>query len=213
MTVPKQVLIAEDDPLLAQFIALQLSECGHLPVIVGNGEEAVTAALSYRYDIVLLDWQMPKLDGLAAATLLRQLGYQKPLVLMSADEVDTSVVDFCLQKPLQIPALIACFGGASAEPCNSAEPCSVVVAPELHQKFRSALVDIEQALRLATDIKDEQTIRHLVHQLKGSAESFGVGAITNAADQLQRCWQHQPLLTEQLTDLMQILAKENSHVA
>ncbi|OBP15529.1 hypothetical protein A5320_09315 [Rheinheimera sp. SA_1] len=207
MSVPQQVLIAEDDELLAQFIALQLIECGHLPLIVGDGEEAVTAALSYRYDMVLLDWQMPKLNGLAAATLLRQLGYNKPLVLMSADVVDTPVVDFCLQKPLHMSELIACLGGDPIVPFN------FIVAPELQQQFKSALADIEQALRHAADTQDELTIRRLIHQLKGSAESFGAGAIAEAADQLQRCWQHKPLQTEQLTDLMQLLAKEQNHVA
>ncbi len=202
MAAARQILIAEDDELLAQLMLLQLQDAGYQVELVADGENAVSVALSYRFDLVLLDWQMPKMDGLQAAALLRQLGYNRPLVLLSADKMQSPLLDACLQKPFQLDTLLAVIGDSAQQ------KLSFTVNPELKQQFKVALAGIEHQLLQACLTQDETKIRALVHQLKGSAESFGAAAITEEADKLQRCWQYQPVHQDQFELLLQLIALE-----
>ncbi|MCT6698645.1 response regulator [Rheinheimera sp. 4Y26] len=206
MTKALRILLAEDDMLLAQLMLLQLQDAGHQVELVAEGETAVSAALSYAFDLVLLDWQMPGMDGLAAAAMLRQLGYNRPLVLLSADTVESSLFDACLQKPFQPDSFLAMLRavlGADLPP-----QFNLAVSPELKQQFKLALADIQQQLLRACQSRDEATMRAITHQLKGSAESFGAAALTAEADKLQRLWQTQPVQQDQLVLLLQQIALE-----
>jgi len=202
MTTALQILIAEDDVLLAQLMMLQLQQQGFQVEWVADGERAVTEALSYRYDVVLLDWQMPGLDGLQAAAMLRQLGYSRCLLLLSADKVESPLLDACLLKPFVLSDLLAVIGE------HRVQHHSYSVSAELKQQFIAALAGLQRQLQQACLAGDEATIRTIVHQLKGSAASFGAAAISAEADRLQLCWQHQPIQQSQLLLLSDLIDLE-----
>jgi CheY-like chemotaxis protein len=67
-----KILVAEDSPLIQKLIARLLVKAGHQAEIVPNGAEAVTALEARCYDLVLMDMQMPELDGVSAARKIRQ---------------------------------------------------------------------------------------------------------------------------------------------
>lgn len=70
-----QILVAEDHPLNREFIRILLESRGYHPEIVDNGRSAVAAALRQPFDFILLDLQMPDMDGLQATRkILAQLG-------------------------------------------------------------------------------------------------------------------------------------------
>ena len=80
----KRVLVVEDAPDNQNFIAHVLKKRGIVVEIANNGAEGVEKALSSDYDVVLMDIQMPVLDGYSATARLRETGYQKPIIALTA---------------------------------------------------------------------------------------------------------------------------------
>jgi signal transduction histidine kinase/DNA-binding response OmpR family regulator/HPt (histidine-containing phosphotransfer) domain-containing protein len=82
------VLVAEDNVVNQRLAARLLEKLGHRVTIVGNGREALDALAGARFDLVLMDVQMPVLDGLEATRLLRQRerisGERVPVVAVTA---------------------------------------------------------------------------------------------------------------------------------
>lgn len=87
MSETTRLILAEDDEFLRQLLQMHCEALGAKVTAVANGEEAVSLALSYEFDVLLMDIQMPVCDGIQAMTLLRQLGYERPIYAMSADPV------------------------------------------------------------------------------------------------------------------------------
>jgi two-component system sensor histidine kinase/response regulator len=80
-----RILLAEDN-VINQEVAVELLRSAGLVVdVAANGEEAVAMALRVDYDVVLMDVQMPKVDGLQAARTLRSRGLSLPIIAMTAN--------------------------------------------------------------------------------------------------------------------------------
>ncbi len=108
------VLIAEDDYELQLVERRILEETGLTVSIAANGREAVTLATRNRYDLILMDLNMPEMDGISATRSLRAQGIEIPIVALTANVLDqhreqfaaVGGVDF-LTKPIEQPRLHA----------------------------------------------------------------------------------------------------------
>lgn len=67
-----KILLAEDNPVNAQITSRLLTKLGHLPFVVSNGKEAIEKLNAEPYDLVLMDIEMPEMDGLEATQLIRK---------------------------------------------------------------------------------------------------------------------------------------------
>ncbi len=107
------VLVGEDDPDLQDLLTLKLTEAGYAVHAVGDGAALVDEALALRPDIIIVDTNMPELDGPSAARALREQGVQIPIVALSgatrAADIDYALSSGCtefLRKPPHVPGLV-----------------------------------------------------------------------------------------------------------
>ena len=110
-----RVLVADDDPVSRKVTRLQIARLGYLVDEVAGGIDAVTAAASGAYQLILMDCQMPDLDGLAAAAAIRQQerpGQRSFIVALTADvsaeqreRCREAGMDGFLEKPLRAQTL------------------------------------------------------------------------------------------------------------
>nr|WP_294511408.1 ATP-binding protein [uncultured Rhodopila sp.] len=87
---PLQVLVAEDNAINGMIVKVGLEQRGHHVTLVRNGQQAVYAAAAERYDIILMDMQMPVMDGIEATLRIRALPVplsDVPIVALTADAV------------------------------------------------------------------------------------------------------------------------------
>jgi DNA-binding response OmpR family regulator len=109
-----RILIVEDDIRLARQIASAVTEAGHDPVMVHDGESALERALEGSFDLIVLDVGLPRMDGFEVLRRLRsQHGANRVLILTARRELKDRVAglqlgaDDYLPKPFAMPELVA----------------------------------------------------------------------------------------------------------
>ena len=125
-----KVLVAEDNPINQQVVRAMLTRAGHTVRIVGDGEEAVRAVIEDDFDVLLMDIQMPRLDGLEATRKIRALGPPKgriPIIALTADAMTgarehyvRAGMDGYLAKPMRLRDLTETMESLVLEPFTAA---------------------------------------------------------------------------------------------
>ena len=87
-----RVLVVEDEPKVARFLKQALEEEGHAVDAAGDGIEAGNLAHINPYDLILLDVQLPRMNGLQLAAELRRTGVQSPILMLTSRDSTQDVV-------------------------------------------------------------------------------------------------------------------------
>ncbi|MBA3419995.1 MAG: response regulator transcription factor [Geodermatophilaceae bacterium] len=108
------ILIAEDEPRIAAFVAKGLAANGFSTVVVDNGVSAAALARDEDFSLMVLDLGLPGKGGMAVLAELRQRGERMPVVILTArDEIDATIAGFetgaddYMTKPFRFEELLA----------------------------------------------------------------------------------------------------------
>lgn len=108
----RRVLVADDEPLTADMLALMLAFRGYEVVCAHDGAEALERALEFNPDVIVLDVLMPELEGVDVTRALRdhdELGGRPVILFSSCDECEVqwreAGANLFLQKPIDIVKL------------------------------------------------------------------------------------------------------------
>jgi PAS domain S-box-containing protein len=203
------VLLAEDGPDNQYLFAAILRRAGARVTIVDNGRRAVASALAAQaegnpYTAILMDMQMPELDGYGATSRLRSLGYRGVIIAVTANAMSSDRArclqagcDDYLSKPFDARSLVSTIARAATgtAPCataaSSPDPiCSHYAddpdMAELVAAFVGRAPATAEALTQALKREDWPTLARLAHNLKGAAGGYGFPAVTLAAGELEQ---------------------------
>jgi DNA-binding response OmpR family regulator len=156
-----RILVAEDEPRLAALLEQSLAEVGWQADVRSDGRSAFDAALAdggAAYDVLLLDWMLPKMEGIAVCRRLRELGVRTPVLMLTArttvpDRIaglDAGADDY-LVKPFDLDELFARLRALHRRtaPDEEETPLQVddlVLDPQSRRTTRNG-VDIELSAR------------------------------------------------------------------
>jgi len=145
------VLIVEDTPELQQLERRLVEVTGATVDTASDGEEGMALALSGSYNLILMDMQMPKMDGITATQLLRASSVSTPIVALTANVMQQHREQFhaagCtgfLSKPIDRSALYKVLSSyLQADDNHSGKPVAVSdempISGELNEMFQQSL--------------------------------------------------------------------------
>lgn len=114
MTTAPRILIVEDEESIAQGLVLNLERKGFQPVLARDGQEALEKAAAGRFDLILLDLRLPRIDGFEVCQRLRAADNFTPVLMLTARNQPDDVVyglklgaDDYVVKPFDLGELLA----------------------------------------------------------------------------------------------------------
>ncbi|HFD2287286.1 response regulator, partial [Legionella pneumophila] len=219
-----EILIAEDNPVNKMLLTSLLNNNANITT-VDDGEMAVTACEDKKFDMILLDLHMPKLNGLEAAKMIRQkslMNKHSPIVLITASSSDLSSidmkksgVDFCFQKPIDEKQLLIQIlrivdktkhAAIDWQLCVQKVSGNQALAEEFLAKFIEELYKNREEFIELMHQKNVKGLADLAHKLHGACCFCGVPILQKRVAQLEKLARrtaNADNLTGAFTDLIQ----------
>ena len=238
---PLRILVAEDNPVNQKIAVFLLRKFGYQPDLVTNGLEVLERLKTSDYDLILMDIQMPGMDGLQAARAVRgKFGHPgRPwLVALTAnaragdrqDAAEAGMNDY-LSKPVQGAELQTAIERAAealrAGRIDAPEPAwelpeglraalSGDAREVLHEILASFLQDSEKLIAEITSAYaagDSNALSRLLHRLKGSSSQIGALRLSSLCRRAEAAMHESGLAAPALADLVGALGAELQRVA
>ncbi|HFN0420103.1 TPA: two-component system sensor histidine kinase LetS [Legionella pneumophila] len=219
-----EILIAEDNPVNKMLLTSLLNNNANITT-VDDGEMAVTACEDKKFDMILLDLHMPKLNGLEAAKMIHQkslMNKHSPIVLITASSSDLSSidmkksgVDFCFQKPIDEKQLLIQIlrivdktkhAAIDWQLCVQKVSGNQALAEEFLAKFIEELYKNREEFIGLMHQKNVKGLADLAHKLHGACCFCGVPILQKRVAQLEKLARrtaNADNLSEAFTDLIQ----------
>jgi CheY-like chemotaxis protein/nitrogen-specific signal transduction histidine kinase len=205
-----RILVAEDNAVNQRLALLMLEKLGFRGDVVANGAEALEALEGKSYDVVLMDIQMPELDGLEATRRIHERwGVERPRIIAvtagaMSEERERCLaagMDDYLSKPIRIEELSAALASVRS-PANASRPSAALVldsaalerlqatlgdeaTAEVIDTFLAEGPQLLSTLRLAVERADADELRRAAHTLKSNAATFGATSLSELARHLE----------------------------
>ena len=190
--IRSRVLLVDDDASTVRLATLHLEKLHAKVDHAENGQEAVELAMQEAYDFILMDFDMPGMDGLTATKELRKRGYRGMIIAATAmtqegDEARCleAGCDKYLPKPYTRDDLNALLQSLRKEPLFSTfvdDPSMVEMIDAFVSDMPACAREIEDALAK----EDLKALEHTARDLKGKGSCFGFEMITDAAVELEK---------------------------
>jgi PAS domain S-box-containing protein len=204
-----KVLLAEDGRDSQRLISAILTDAGTSVVLAETGKQAVLLARSERFDLILMDVQMPILDGYAAAARIRSADSQVPIIILTAhataEDRARSVAAGCsefITKPFDTNTLLKTLAkylpsvpaeSAAAKPGHQ----SILAGnPKRRHVLEQYISELPGDVARLADLVRRQNLDDLatmIHQIKGTGGLYGFPRITELAAAVEDSINHSKL--------------------
>ncbi len=190
------ILLAEDNIDNQKLISLYIEDTGATVDIANNGRIAIEKGISKEYDLILMDMQMPEMDGIESIKKLREANIITPIATLTANAMKEDVLmsekagaDYFLTKPINKIDFYAVLKNHLPESNRQSNMLAAKPKSErlkqLTDKFVSRLPDLNNKLQTLFNNKEWGGLENEVHKLKGTGGAFGFPVITETCGLLE----------------------------
>lgn len=143
-----RILIVEDDRSMADLLQKGLEEEDHVVSLARDGAAALEFTESYQFDVIVLDWMLPGMEGTEVARRVRKSGNTTPILMLTARDAVPDVVkgldagaDDYLTKPFSFAEFLARLRALARRPATASrgrrlEIGDLALDPSTHRVFR-----------------------------------------------------------------------------
>lgn len=188
------ILVAEDQPENLQLIITMLQKMGLTVTGVNNGQEAIEAFLIDDFDLILLDIQMPVMDGLETLEMLSTLNNDVPVIALTANAMKHEVEEYFrkgfdehLSKPIERKPFVEKISRFLGQSSNNVDASlSTEEMQILQEQFSANLPAYLDRLTEHLRTQDWCSLQHDAHALKGAAGTLGFTKLSELAAHLEQ---------------------------
>jgi two-component system sensor histidine kinase/response regulator len=194
-----RLLLAEDNPVNSKVALLLLERMGYAVDVASNGREVLELLPRADYSLILMDCQMPEIDGYETTAIIREQEgdrHRIPIVAMTANAMAGDRerclavgMDDYISKPIERTRLAEMLArwvplvpaAVSAEPSSPPGALRRELAPLFLEDVPARVAELEAAVRQ----EDREALRRAAHQLKGTAATVGAAEVARSAAELE----------------------------
>jgi PAS domain S-box-containing protein len=213
LRLPLRILLAEDNAVNQKLALRLLQQMGYRADVAGNGLEAIEAIERQTYDVVLMDVQMPEMDGLEASRQITRRwprGQRPRIIAMTANAMQgdremclAAGMDDYLTKPIRVAELVSALSRSQPRPAegdrhNMPEPVidkttldklvattDAAFVAELLSAFFDDAPQLIASLKQAAADHNAEAFRRAAHSIKSTGANFGATTLSALAKELE----------------------------
>jgi signal transduction histidine kinase/CheY-like chemotaxis protein len=193
LTLSGKVLLVEDTEEIRNLVKAYLEDYGIEITTAHNGKEGTELALNGNFDAVIMDIQMPIMNGKDAVKLLRDNHYTKPVIALTADAFTQQIEEYkalgftqILTKPIIINELLSTLSIYldTSTQIEETPPSINDAMAKIQEKFIGQLHQHVTDINDAINNNDKDALLAILHKLKGIGGSLGFHEITDRAEDI-----------------------------